>query len=265
MCVSAGEIVIANRQQNTDLFWAAPGSGLGFFAVITRIWGRTIPAARLFKQTWVFDATDSYQEIAKWAVKMSQRVPRFGNEVVLATQYADKDEPQGDDNSTARRILLAVSHEILADRSDEAATLARPFSEAPTAFEKFLVFHQPLAEQEWEQSVIEQDKYVPTGDDLRWVVDSILTDNWSSQIDKAKAKGALKEIGIAKVRTSTSFSWLVSLISSSSSCLPWRAKSSTALSNPSAPRVSARTLLSLPSTPACGRSGSRMYVPLTLY
>ncbi|EXA30311.1 hypothetical protein FOVG_18308 [Fusarium oxysporum f. sp. pisi HDV247] len=32
-----GEVVIASKTENPDLFWAVPGSGLGFFGVITRI------------------------------------------------------------------------------------------------------------------------------------------------------------------------------------------------------------------------------------
>ncbi len=80
------------------------------------------------------------------------------------------------------------------------------------------------------------------------------------QIDKAKAKGALKEIGIAKVRSSEGTSKHVLTVEYSLSFRQWRARSSTALFKRMARRVSAKIPLWLPCTPVSGPCVSPMYV-----
>lgn len=173
-CVTPqGDIVIANQKENVDLFWAAPGSGLGFFGVITRIWGRTTPAKKLFQQTWVLDGTEHFKDIAKWMLCQSDRVPRYGSDIMLATSYADKDDANGDDESKSGRIFVAVDQTIYASKFVEAETYASPFATLPEGLGRLVVHHQPLVETNWEENFVAQDRLVPKGDDLRWAGDSI--------------------------------------------------------------------------------------------
>ena len=81
------------------------------------------------------------------------------------------------------------------------------------------------------------------------------------QIDKVQAKGALKEIGIAKVRFEPLYPQNkgCSCVLYSSLSLPWRVKSSTALSRRMAPRVLVRIPPSQECTLACARSVLLMY------
>lgn len=60
-----GDIVITSKTENPDLFWAFPGSGTGFFAVITRIWIRTIPIKSLFDLTTIVDSTGIFKPLLK--------------------------------------------------------------------------------------------------------------------------------------------------------------------------------------------------------
>lgn len=53
---AAGETVIASPETNSDLFWAARGSGQGFFGVVTKFWGRTISVRKLFPTRLLFNA-----------------------------------------------------------------------------------------------------------------------------------------------------------------------------------------------------------------
>lgn len=70
-----GEVVIASKTQNPDLFWAFPGSGQGFFGVITRIWARTIPAKKPFDTTIIVDSTEIFKPLLKQVLETKEKVP----------------------------------------------------------------------------------------------------------------------------------------------------------------------------------------------
>lgn len=173
----SGEVVIANNKENTEIFWAAPGSGLGFFGVLTRIWGRTVPARKIYDITLVFDATDIFKPLLKWFFETSDKVPKYGSDLMFVSFYADKDgPPEIGDVSQAKRVMVAINQTIWADSKDEAVVLASPWKAVPQEFEKVLVANMPLAERSWVETWDVQDQFQPSGAGTRYKVDSILTD-----------------------------------------------------------------------------------------
>ncbi|CAH0024577.1 unnamed protein product [Clonostachys rhizophaga] len=171
---SEGKTVIASKTQNSDLFWAAPGSGQGFFGVITRIWVKTIPTRKLFDITMIVDSTDIFKPLLKWTLAMSSKVPKYGVDLFYATFYADKDDPNGGHESAAKRVFLAINLTIFADSLDEAKVLASPLDSFPEEFEKHIVTTVPLMERTWEELWGLQESFQPQGNGERWNVDSIL-------------------------------------------------------------------------------------------
>ncbi|MDA0159073.1 FAD-binding oxidoreductase [Solirubrobacter ginsenosidimutans] len=80
-----GELVHANEAQHADLFWAARGSGPGFFGVVTRFHLRTHPAEPMFHDTRVF-ALDDLEPLLHW---LHDVLPQLGvavEPVVAATR-----------------------------------------------------------------------------------------------------------------------------------------------------------------------------------
>ena len=71
---AGGELVHANEAQHADLFWAARGSGPGFFGVITRFHLRTYPAEPMFHDTRVFSLED-LEPLLPW---LHDVMPRLG-------------------------------------------------------------------------------------------------------------------------------------------------------------------------------------------
>ncbi|KAI8670200.1 FAD-binding PCMH-type domain-containing protein [Fusarium keratoplasticum] len=173
---SEGKTVIASKTQNADLFWAAPGSGQGYFGVVTRIWVRTIPARKLFDTTIIVDSTDIFKPLLKWVLDTSKKVPKYGVDLFFCTFYADKDDPNGGHESAAKRVFFAINETIFADSFDEAKVLASPWDVFPDEFKKLIVTTVPLVERTWEELWALQEGFQPQGNGERWNVDSILVD-----------------------------------------------------------------------------------------
>ncbi|KAH7109499.1 hypothetical protein B0J13DRAFT_578931 [Dactylonectria estremocensis] len=171
-----GEVVIANKTQNSDLFWAAPGSGQGYFGVITRIWIRTIPHKKLYDMTIIIDSTDIFKPLLRWVLKISKKVPKYGVELFYCTFYADKDAPNGGHESVAKRVFFVINETIFADSFEEAKVLASPWDVVPDEFKSYIVNTVPLVERTWEELWGLQESFQPQGGGERWNVDSILVD-----------------------------------------------------------------------------------------
>src|SRR5687768_15691007 len=141
-----GEVVIASKTRNSDLFWAAPGSGQGFFGVITRIWIKTIPTQRLFDYTIIIDSTEIFKQLLKWVLETSKKVPKYGVDLFFATFYADKDDPNGGHESAVKRVFFTINLTVFASSIEEARVLTSPFEVVPDGFGKFIITTIPLTE-----------------------------------------------------------------------------------------------------------------------
>jgi FAD/FMN-containing dehydrogenase len=88
--VPDGRVLTASRTENQDLFWAARGSGLGFFGVVTRFWARTIPSSTLWERTFTFDVGDKYETLMTWALTKGDDTPKYGTDINLTIYYPEK-------------------------------------------------------------------------------------------------------------------------------------------------------------------------------
>ncbi|KAH9207841.1 hypothetical protein DL95DRAFT_481950 [Leptodontidium sp. 2 PMI_412] len=167
---ASGEVVLCSKTENEDLFWAAPGSGRGYFGVVTRVWGRTIPARKLFDTTIIVDSTDIFKPLLKWVLEASEKVPKYGVDLFFLTFRSEMDEPGDGEESDPKCIMFAINETIYADSLQEAQVL----------FAKFQVQRVPVSERTWEDLWKLQGKFQPRGNGERWNVDSIMTDPQAS-------------------------------------------------------------------------------------
>lgn len=184
---ASGEVVLCSKTENADLFWAAPGSGRGYFGVITRVWGRTIPAKNLYDTTIIVDSTDIFKPLLKWVLETSDKVPKYGVDLFFLTFRSDMDEPGDGDLSDPKRIMFVINETVYADSLEEAKVLASPWDKLPDEFAKFQVQRIPMLERKWEDLWRLQDKFQPQGQGERWNVDSIMTDPKVSYDDLIEA------------------------------------------------------------------------------
>ncbi|KAJ0122288.1 hypothetical protein J7T55_002801 [Diaporthe amygdali] len=174
LVTSEGEIVIASKTENPDLFWAMPGSGQGFFAVITRIWIKTIPNKRLVDVTTIVDSTDIFKPLLKWVLTTVKSIPKYGAEPFFCTFYADKDDPEGGEESKSKRVFFVINQTMFADSLEEAKVLASPWATIPDEFKRHVITTVPLTERDREGLWELQENFQPSGNGERWNVDSIL-------------------------------------------------------------------------------------------
>ncbi|KAL6703098.1 hypothetical protein ACN47E_010235 [Coniothyrium glycines] len=171
-----GEIVLCNKKENADLFWAAPGSGRGYFGVITRIWAKTIPSRRTFDTTIIVDSTDIFKPLLKWILETSDKTPKYGVDLFFLTFRSDMDQPGDGDVSDEKRIMFVINSTIWADSLEEAKVLASPWDALPEEFAKFQVQRIPIQERSWKEIWAAQERFQPSGNGERWNVDSIMAD-----------------------------------------------------------------------------------------
>lgn len=96
-----GEIVTADRDTNPDLFWAARGSGPGFFGVATRFQIEVHALPRTIKTSTYLYPLGDVQPIAQWAAELSPTLPpqletllgltARGGVVVTGAAFADSE------------------------------------------------------------------------------------------------------------------------------------------------------------------------------
>lgn len=203
---SEGKNVIANKTYNADLFWAAPGSGQGFFGVVTKIWVKTIPTRKLYDTTILVDSTNIFKPLLKWVLETSKKVPKYGVDLFYCTFYADKDAPDGGHESAAKRVFFAINETIFADSLDEAKVLASPWDIFPEQFKECIVSTAPLTERTWEELWALQESFQPQGNGERWNVDSILVDPKVSEDEVNGFEFALQTYSDGTMRSSSMLS-----------------------------------------------------------
>ncbi|KAJ5631956.1 hypothetical protein N7490_008295 [Penicillium lividum] len=174
MVMPSGDVVRASKSQNEDLFWAARGSGQGFFAVVTRIWGTTISMKHMFETTFAFNCTSNFEEILEAIFALNDRTPKYGVEVALTTFRPDRFEAGLDEQVHDRRVFMGVSVLAFTNTIDEAAVLVSPWVDLPEVLKKFLLVVEPLAEKSWEELFAAQDNLLQRGNGERYQCDSIL-------------------------------------------------------------------------------------------
>ncbi len=155
---AAGELVRADADQNSDLYWAARGAGPGFFGVVTRFHLQTMPAPGHTAQTvQAYDPAD-FDEVMTWLHEAHHRVPDTV-EIVALTKTDPEIAP------TPVLLVTGMAHVADEREADEALAV---FRECPVLDRALLVVDNvPTTLQEFRDR---QERDNPEGH--RWAVDN---------------------------------------------------------------------------------------------
>ena len=67
MVLPDGSLVTASDSEYSDLFWAAKGSGPGFFGIVVRLRLKTLPRPMAMHHvTYILPAKENYEDVFKW-------------------------------------------------------------------------------------------------------------------------------------------------------------------------------------------------------
>ena len=106
---AAGEMVRADAGSDPDLFWAARGSGPGFFGAVARFHLRLYPSPRHVANSVYLYPIECLEEVFRWAHEIGPRVPRTMELMVVIHRDLEGE------------LEIAVTGPVLADSAEEAA------------------------------------------------------------------------------------------------------------------------------------------------
>ncbi|MCB0857354.1 MAG: FAD-binding oxidoreductase [Solirubrobacterales bacterium] len=87
-----GELVTVDEENDPDLFWAARGSGPGFFSVVTRYHLKLYPRPPVIANGIYTYPLDALEEVITWAKEVGPRAPRWMELMVFT--HRDQGEPE---------------------------------------------------------------------------------------------------------------------------------------------------------------------------
>jgi FAD/FMN-containing dehydrogenase/kynurenine formamidase len=117
-----GELVRADAERNTDLYWAARGSGPGFCGIVTRFHLRTRPLPRHLAHTVHVYPLALFDEVMTWLHTVHHTVPDPVEIVALTRTLPEYSEP-----------VLLVTGLALTDTAEQAASALAPLHANPYA------------------------------------------------------------------------------------------------------------------------------------
>jgi FAD/FMN-containing dehydrogenase len=166
---AAGELVRADAEQNSDLYWAARGAGPGFPGVVTRFHLQTYeqPAA-MWQDTWTFSLDDG-ADVVHWLHDVLPALDPRVEPVLVATRLPDVPLYDGVEHPGGTLLLLHTT--CMADSDDEVLGLLEVFEHGPLAGRELGHVKSPTAVAE---ENLEQTAQNPEG--YRYAVDCAWSD-----------------------------------------------------------------------------------------
>ena len=98
-----GKLVKATEYENSDLLWAARGSGPGFFGVATKYYLRVYPLPKAITTSMLMFPLDSLLEVIAWVEYIVRKLPPF---VELSTLFTSAPPPVAD---RCERVCMVVA------------------------------------------------------------------------------------------------------------------------------------------------------------
>ncbi|KAH7165256.1 oxidoreductase, FAD-binding protein [Dactylonectria macrodidyma] len=179
MVVPDGRTVIASRTENRDLFWAARGSGLGFFGVITRFWGRTIKTSLMWERILKFEInSDNYMALMSWAIERGRDTPKYGTDLNLTIDYPEKYDPSYTTDAIPVNGKLNMTLNLLCytDTVREARTLLSAYDKITPEVQAALLELHPVQRRTVEQVFARKRRFLGNDKKDRWQINSIMND-----------------------------------------------------------------------------------------
>ncbi|KAF5025076.1 hypothetical protein F66182_2845 [Fusarium sp. NRRL 66182] len=177
--VPYGRTLIASRTENTDLFWAARGSGLGFFGVVTRFWGRTIKTSLMWERILKFEMnSDNYMTLMSWAVERGRDTPKYGTDLNLTIDYPEKFDPAYTTDHVPPNGKLHMTLNLLcySDNIREARTLLSAYDKLTPEVQEYLIRFEPVQRRTFEQVFSRKRGFLGNAKNDRWQINSIMND-----------------------------------------------------------------------------------------
>ncbi|KAM0328718.1 hypothetical protein ACHAQA_005131 [Verticillium albo-atrum] len=178
MVMPDGQVLIASKTENKDLFWAARGGGQAFFGVVTRFWSRTIPKKKLFSRSFIFNCGGNFQALLSHAFERNNMMPKLFTEAAVCVLHPELFGPDSVQEAVpeSSSLLFLINVSAYADSLTEAEEKLNVWDEVPEALQGSLAETKPVAEDDWEEFFQLQHRLNPQTPTQKWAINSILND-----------------------------------------------------------------------------------------
>lgn len=123
-----GELITANREQNSDYFWAARGAGSGFFGIATRYHLKLYPLpAYITASSYTYPYEDCV-EIAKWLRQAAREMP---SKVELSFWFVSSPPELADHPGVRKGKVCQVTATTFAESEEEARAATKILGQCP--------------------------------------------------------------------------------------------------------------------------------------
>ncbi|KAF9888272.1 hypothetical protein FE257_008842 [Aspergillus nanangensis] len=176
--VPDGRVLNVSRTEYEDLFWAARGSGMGFFGVVTRFWCRTIARSTLWERVFRFDIGDQYEALMTWAIERGRDTPKYGTDLNLTIDFPEKYDPAYTTDAVPEGARLQLTLNLLcwSDTLREARTLLGAYDRMPEVVRKCMLDMRPVEKRTFEEVFARKRGFLGNGKSERWQINSIMND-----------------------------------------------------------------------------------------
>lgn len=128
LVTAEGKLITASKDENQEYFWAARGSGSGFFGVVTRYRLKLYPLPKTILRSTYFYSMNDAAAVAAWlGDKAAQISPAVELSIFLMEAPADlKDKTAGQGGKVAMLTATAFT-----DSDAESTALLQPLEDCP--------------------------------------------------------------------------------------------------------------------------------------
>lgn len=120
-----GKVIIASRTENQDVFWAARGSGPGFFGVVISFILRLRERIGMYSSTFIFDTQECYDNVAPWYLQRCHDTSKGDLELVMLGCKSKKCLPHLEPN----RLVMIIRAVAFCNSDREAKEILCNFND----------------------------------------------------------------------------------------------------------------------------------------
>jgi FAD/FMN-containing dehydrogenase len=144
LVTAQGDLITASKNENADYFWAARGSGSGFFGVVTRYHLNLYPLPEAIHGSTYFYSIDDAAAVGDWLGEMAGQLSPA---VELSLFLLEAPAELKDTGASRGGPVCMVTGAAFADSPEEAKAILKPLENCPVkclsgSFAAPLVFEQ---------------------------------------------------------------------------------------------------------------------------
>ncbi|BCW05882.1 FAD-binding oxidoreductase [Arthrobacter sp. NtRootA1] len=122
-----GELIRADETQNVDYYWAARGSGAGFFGIVTSFHLEVYPRPSVGMNLSLTFPLSRWEEALRWSLTISDKLDNDVELYLLIGGYPDSEDP------SVINLGVLVAATIFADSEEAARAALQPLKDCPVA------------------------------------------------------------------------------------------------------------------------------------